>query len=125
MLHPVSRECVADGGNSVTKVGHTFYNSSMQSESFPSHFSAHVEPGAQAFEASTGQTLLASMEQAGITWPSSCRNGTCRTCIGQLTQGTVRYEIEWPGLSLEEKASHHVLPCVAFATMPLTLNRLD
>jgi ferredoxin len=93
----------------------------MQLESPRSNFPARVEPGAQVFEAPAGQTLLVAMEQAGIEWPSSCRNGTCRTCIGQLSQGEVRYEIQWPGLSLEEKASNHVLPCVAYAISPLTL----
>jgi ferredoxin len=63
------------------------------------------------------------MEQAGIDWPSSCRNGTCRTCIGQLRHGKVRYDIKWPGLSLEEKRDHFVLPCVAFASAPLVLWR--
>jgi ferredoxin len=48
-----------------------------------------------------------------VNWLSSCRNGSCRTCIGQLLEGTVRYEVEWPGLSAEEKAEGYVLPCVA------------
>jgi ferredoxin len=45
---------------------------------------------------------------------SSCRNGTCRTCIGKLEQGSVRYEVEWPGLSSEEMDEGYVLPCVAY-----------
>jgi ferredoxin len=60
------------------------------------------------------QTLLDACEQALVVWPNSCRNGTCRTCIGQLSQGSVRYAIEWPGLSYEEKAQGYVLPCVAY-----------
>jgi ferredoxin len=39
--------------------------------------------------------------------------GHCRTCIGQLLSGQVRYEMEWPGLSAEELAEGCVLPCVA------------
>lgn len=105
------------------QVARVFYNSSMQLKPFPSFFPARIEPDAQAFEASTGQTLLLAMERAGIAWPSSCRNGTCRTCIGQLASGAVRYEIEWPGLSLDEKQDHFVLPCVAFACTPLVLCR--
>ncbi len=60
------------------------------------------------------QPLLLSLEQGGSSWPSSCRNGTCRTCIGQLTSGQVRYDIEWPGLSREEHDMGFVLPCVAY-----------
>ena len=67
-----------------------------------------------SFSAPTNQPLLLSMEQAGIAWPNSCRNGTCRTCIGQLNAGTVHYYIDWPGLSLEEKTTGYLLPCVAY-----------
>ena len=67
----------------------------------------------QPFDAWVDRPLLQSMESGGIAWPSSCRNGTCRTCIGRLVSGTVRYEIEWPGLLAEEKEEGYVLPCVA------------
>ena len=56
-------------------------------------------------------TLLAALEMGGSNWPSSCRNGSCRTCIGVLRQGEVRYEMEWPGLTAEEKAEGYILPC--------------
>ena len=75
------------------------------------------------FPAPAEQTLLDSAEQALLVWPNSCRNGTCRTCIGQLSQGSVRYAIEWPGLSYEEKAQGYVLPCVAYPTGDIVLHR--
>ncbi len=86
-------------------------------------FTAKIEPGDQQFDAWATQPLLISAEQGGINWPSSCRNGTCRTCMGQLGHGQVRYEIEWPGLSAEEKAEGYVLPCVAFPCSDLSLRR--
>ena len=58
--------------------------------------------------------LLQSLEEGGVDWPSSCRNGTCRTCVGRLTSGSVHYEIEWPGLSPEDKEAGCILPCVAY-----------
>lgn len=79
-------------------------------------------PGGMTFDAPAHQTLLLSAEQAGLNWPSSCRNGTCRTCIGRLAQGHVRYEIAWPGLSREEKAEGGVLPCVAFPCSDVALH---
>lgn len=79
-------------------------------------FTAHVDPGGAQCDAWPEQPLLVSMEQGGIDWPSSCRNGTCRTCIGQLVEGSVRYTIDWPGLTPEEKAEGCVLPCVAYPT---------
>jgi ferredoxin len=59
-------------------------------------------------------TLLQTLLRAGGVWPASCRNGSCRVCIGRLVRGRVRYAIEWPGLLPEEKASGCVLPCAAF-----------
>jgi ferredoxin len=87
----------------------------------PEFFIGNTEPVGQQFDAWADQPLLTSLEQGGMDWPSSCRNGNCRTCIGQLQSGSVRYEIDWPGLSAEEKAEGYVLPCVAYPCSDLTL----
>lgn len=60
-----------------------------------------------------GRTLLQAAEAAGIELPSSCRNGTCRACICRLRAGRVRYRIDWPGVSAEERQEGWILPCVA------------
>ena len=73
------------------------------------------------FDAEASDTVLEAAEQAGMRLPSSCRNGTCRTCICLSTSGAVRYKIEWPGLSLDEKREGYILPCVAIATSDLTI----
>ncbi len=85
-------------------------------------FTVQLKPGEAQVDAPQAQPLLLSIEQGGVDWPSSCRNGTCRTCLGQLLQGQVRYEIEWPGLSSEEKALGYVLPCVAYPCSNLVLS---
>lgn len=77
-------------------------------------YTAHSETEDLQVEASDSDVLLLSLEMGGSNWPSSCRNGTCRTCIGQLQSGHVRYAVEWPGLSSEEQAEGYVLPCVAY-----------
>ena len=74
------------------------------------------------FDAEAPDTVLQAAERAGVRLPSSCRNGTCRTCICQSTSGTVRYKIEWPGLSLDEKREGYILPCVAIATSDLVID---
>jgi len=86
-------------------------------------FMVTVEPESAQYDAEPDQPLLWSMEMGGANWPSSCRNGTCRTCIGQLTAGQVRYDMDWPGLSAEEKAEGYVLPCVAYPCSNLSLRR--
>jgi ferredoxin len=80
-------------------------------------FRALINPSGIAFEAPSTSTLLEAAELAGLDSlkiDSSCRNGTCRTCICQLLSGDVSYRIEWPGLSREEKMDGCILPCVAY-----------
>lgn len=72
-------------------------------------------PSGRRFAAREGQTLLLAAAEAGIALASSCRNGTCRTCLRVLHAGAVRYRIPWPGLLPEERAQGGwVLPCVAY-----------
>ena len=72
--------------------------------------------------APASRTLLQSLLSAGEPWPASCRNGSCRTCIGHLVSGSVRYSVDWPGLLPEEKAGDAVLPCVAYPTSDVSLS---
>ena len=81
----------------------------------------NMTPEGEHWVVSPKLTLLQSLEQHGVTWPSSCRSGTCRTCTGQLLSGQVRYDMAWPGLSAEEKADGFILPCVAFPVSDLVL----
>jgi len=89
----------------------------------PSHV-VTVLPAGTAFDAQEGESLLRAALRAGVPLRSSCRNGTCRSCICRLEQGTIAWEIEWPGLSAEEKREGWILPCVARATSDLVL-RVD
>ena len=86
------------------------------------------------FTAPADMTLLQAAELAepnGVEFliDSSFRNGTCRTCISQLVEGTVHYRIAWPGLSEEEKrggerggvGGGYVLPCVAYPLSDVVL----
>ncbi|MBL0088303.1 MAG: 2Fe-2S iron-sulfur cluster binding domain-containing protein [Ideonella sp.] len=72
-----------------------------------------VEPAGWCVPMAPGQSLLEASLRAGVRLPSSCRNGTCRTCMCRLLSGEVGYRIEWPGLLAEEKQEGWILPCVA------------
>ncbi len=85
----------------------------MITDASTQQFAGQVQETGEIFAARKDQSLFASMTQAGITWPVSCRNGTCRTCIGRLAKGQVAYDIPWPGLSAEEKRDGYCLPCIA------------
>jgi ferredoxin len=81
-----------------------------------------LAPSGLDFETDADTTLLKAAEAAGIALPSSCRNGTCRTCICRRLSGDTRHTIEWPGLSADEKAEGWILPCVAQALSDLSLD---
>ncbi|RZL03206.1 MAG: 2Fe-2S iron-sulfur cluster binding domain-containing protein [Rubrivivax sp.] len=81
-----------------------------------------LEPLGVSLRARANQTLLASAKAVGIGLPSSCRNGTCRTCLCRLKSGRVVYRIEWPGLSHEEKQEGFILPCVAYPVTDLVVD---
>ncbi|OGB02082.1 MAG: hypothetical protein A3E25_08395 [Burkholderiales bacterium RIFCSPHIGHO2_12_FULL_69_20] len=81
-----------------------------------------VLPGGWNLPAAHNQTLLQAARAAGIRLPSSCRNGTCRTCLARLLSGQVAYTIDWPGLLAEEKAEGWILPCVACARSDVVID---
>lgn len=80
-----------------------------------------VEPLGLDFTADEDTPIMLAAHAAGIPLPSSCRNGTCRTCMCRAVSGSVRYDIEWPGLSLDEKREGYILPCVAHASSDLLI----
>ena len=88
----------------------------------PETFRAELAPSGRTFAVRREQPLLAAAQDAGIVLASSCRNGTCRTCLRPLHAGRVDYRIPWPGLLPEEKASGRwVLPCVAYPLSDVVL----
>ena len=80
-------------------------------------FKVTLMPENLLFSADSDKTNLQSAELAQIYSLSSCRNGTYRTCISTLISGEIRYNIDWPGLSAEEKQAGLMLPC---CTHPLS-----
>lgn len=82
-----------------------------------------LQPALLTFDAAAPHSVLQAAEAAGIALPSSCRNGTCRTCLCRLHSGTVVYAMEWPGVSAEEVAEGYFLPCVASATSDLVVDQ--
>lgn len=94
----------------------------------PSEFSLFpvtVEPAGLQFDVEGDLSILEAAEMGRVQLPSSCRNGTCRTCMCKIVRGEVTYNIDWPGLSAEEKAEGWVLPCVARPTTPLVIEQTE
>ena len=86
-------------------------------------FTVQVMPADLQYDVEGDLTLLEAAELSRVELPSSCRNGTCRTCLCKLVSGDVAYTVEWPGLSAEEKTEGYVLPCVARPTSNVVLEQ--
>ncbi len=82
-----------------------------------------VAPRGDAVEVRPGESLLEAALRAGLSLPSSCRNGSCRACMCRLDSGEVEYRIDWPGLTVEEKSQDWILPCVALARSDVTIHQ--
>ncbi len=84
----------------------------------PAPFTIIIEPENIQFPADATQTILQAFEVAQI-YPSS--SSSCRTCISTLICGDIRYNIDWPGLSAEEKQAGLILPCCAHPQSDLVI----
>lgn len=62
-----------------------------------------------------GQTLLKSIELAGLDPPCACRQGTCGACMAKVLQGTVDMS-DCPALSRRDRTAGMILPCQSRAT---------
>lgn len=88
-------------------------------------FTVKVEPAGLQYDVEGDLSLLEAAEMSRVQLPSSCRNGTCRTCMCRMLSGEVTYTIEWPGLTAEEKAEGYVLPCVARPVSNVVLEQTE
>jgi ferredoxin len=88
---------------------------------FQTEFTVRIEPKGWRFVASDAISLLQAARNSAVSLPSSCRNGTCRTCMCRLLSGQIRYQIEWPGLSSDEKKDGYILPCIAYPQSDLVI----
>ena len=80
-----------------------------------------VQPLGWCVRVAPGQSLVEAARAAGVRLRSSCRNGTCRACLCRLIEGEVRWRIDWPGLTSEERAQGLILPCVALAASDVVI----
>lgn len=87
----------------------------------PKTYRLTLLPGGWQLPVPVGHSLLQAALAAGVCMPSSCRNGSCRSCMARLESGQIHYTIEWPGLLAEEKTEGWILPCVACADSDLVI----
>jgi len=70
--------------------------------------------------------LLSAMQEAGLPVRNSCRNSVCRLCKCRLVEGEISYRGRQPcGLRDQQIAEGFILPCIAFASSDLVLDKLS
>lgn len=86
----------------------------------------HLALSRQSFEIQDGETILEAANRAGISLPSNCRSGTCRTCMARVWSGRVDHGNEYDdelALTSEEYAAGYRLLCSAFARSDVEIER--
>jgi CDP-4-dehydro-6-deoxyglucose reductase, E3 len=77
-----------------------------------------LQPSGHSFEVPADKNILQAGLDAGFSMPYSCRTGTCKTCRGTITEGSVDYGFTHPNyLPDSDKAKGYALLCQA---TPLT-----
>lgn len=71
--------------------------------------------------ANSDETLMVSMERAGIRVPSRCRSGLCGYCHSKLVSGEVYIPDEANGMRAADKKYGYIHPCAAFPLSDVTL----
>lgn len=84
-----------------------------------SHFTVTLADG-RKIDACATDTIMVSLEKAGIVVPSLCRSGECSTCRTKLVSGTVFH----PGTELLRKADMrfgYIHPCVTYPVSDISI----
>lgn len=70
------------------------------------------------------ESILDGLSRHGVTIPSSCRKGTCQTCLLRAIEGTPPAECQ-QGLSPTQRQQGYFLACSCFPKSDLTLAPFD
>lgn len=70
-----------------------------------------------SIESNPSNTLLETMEQAGLEPEYNCRDGHCGACRCKLVSG----EVEYVGFAMAYTQENEILPCICRAKSSLEL----
>jgi ferredoxin len=85
-----------------------------------------LEGRAEPVTVQAGDTILASLQRAGVPFPFSCQAGNCGTCKCLLVSGEV-FELEHSehALTAEERARGLILACRTQPWDDAVVRRID
>ncbi len=84
-------------------------------------FKVIIGPEEYTVAASANDTVLASVEKAGINAPSRCRSGECGWCRSKLVSGKVYIPEENDGRRYADKENNYIHPCACFPLSDLVI----
>lgn len=86
-------------------------------------YRVRIQPSGHEFTVAEGETLLDAALHQGFAFPYGCRNGTCGSCKGAVTEGRFRYAggERPPGLEEDEAAAGIALFCQAIPESDMTI----
>lgn len=74
----------------------------------------HIGPERRTLSAKSGESLLVSMERAGIEAPSRCRSGECGFCRSLLVRGDVYVIPDSDGRRAADRDYGFIHPCASY-----------
>ncbi|EPB9464506.1 class I ribonucleotide reductase maintenance protein YfaE [Vibrio alginolyticus] len=74
-----------------------------------------------SIESNPSNTILETMEQAGLLPEYNCRDGHCGACRCKLESG----EVEYVGFAMAYTQSDEILPCICKAKLDLSLSGVN
>ena len=86
-------------------------------------FKVTVQSSGTSFDADENEPILEAALRQGLSFPYSCRGGSCGSCRGKVLQGEVEYlDGVPPGISRQEVQEGFALFCQASATTDLVID---
>lgn len=77
-------------------------------------FTIRLTKAGQTLEVPADRSILDVVEEAGINWPSSCREGTCGSCEARIVAGAADHR-DAVLTSAERKRNEYLMVCVSRA----------
>ncbi|WP_054027317.1 2Fe-2S iron-sulfur cluster-binding protein [Bacillus sp. FJAT-28004] len=89
-------------------------------------FNVKIQPSNQTFTVGREELILDAAIRQGVRLPYSCRNGTCRTCLIEVKEGTVQpVDADLCMISVQELELNRRLLCMSLCQSDAVVERVQ